>query len=140
MRVNLEVQGAAIFDVAGGLLAAHGDLRCLNQLPLATLVVSDVGLHVLLSLIGWDRLLDLIDLVFRLVLLSVHVTTVAHARVARVTGFLCNHVSFIPLLVFILALFSPVIDVTKVALVPVLLVQPCDHVGAVLVRNESSIE
>lgn len=78
MGIDLEMQRAAIFDVAGSLLAAHSNFRSPNQLPLGALVVGDVSSHILLNLGSRDRFLDVEDLLLSLLLLLVHVSS-SHA-------------------------------------------------------------
>jgi len=79
VRVDLKVQRATILDVAGRFLTSHGDLGGLDEFPLATLVMRDIGLDVLLHFLSGDRLLDLEDLFLSLLLLVVHGAVRAHA-------------------------------------------------------------
>ena len=135
MRVNLQMERAAILNVAGSLLASHCDFRGFNELPLATLVVSDVSLHVLLGFGSWHRLFDLVDLVLSFPLLVVLVTTVAHARVASVSGLFGNHVCLVPVLLTII--ISPIINKVVIVGVPV---HPCHQTWAVLICDEGAIQ
>ena len=136
MRVNLQVQRTAILNVAGSLFASHCDFGGFDELPLATLVVSDVSLYVFLGFGSWHRLFDLVDLVFSFPLLAVLVTTVAHARVASVSGLFSNHVCFVPLLLMLI-IISPVINNVVIVGVPV---HPCHQTWAVLVGDEGAIQ
>ena len=47
--VDLKMQRASLFNVAGSLLSMNSDVRRLDKLPLATLIVSDVCSDVLLD-------------------------------------------------------------------------------------------
>mmetsp|Transcript_25739 Transcript_25739/g.32040 ORF Transcript_25739/g.32040 Transcript_25739/m.32040 type:complete len:286 (-) Transcript_25739:1075-1932(-) len=136
MRVNLEVERAAIFDVTGGLFAHHGDFGGLDELPLAALVVCDVSLDVLLDLVGRYGLLDLKDLFLSVVLLFV--ADGAHARVSAVSGFFSNHVRLVPLDLRV----GPVVNSALVASVlPATASLHLSHdAWAVLVGEEGSIE
>ncbi len=135
MRVNFKVQRATILDIAGRFLTCHRDFRCLDKLPLATFVVGNVSLDIFLSLSDRYRLLNLENLIFCIMLLGVHVASVTHARVASVTGFLCNHVSLSPVLRFVF--IRPVIHMAVTIMVAS--VHPSDHVGAIFVGDKGTI-
>jgi hypothetical protein len=79
MGIDLEMQGAAVFDEASSGLSVLSGLRGLKKLPLATLVVSDVGLHVLLHLAGSYRFFNLEHIFMGLLLLLVSVVVVSHS-------------------------------------------------------------
>lgn len=79
MRVDLEMKGAAVFDEASSRLSVLSGLWGLKELPLATLVVSDVGLYVLLHLAGSNGFFNLEHIFMGLLLLLVSVVAVSHS-------------------------------------------------------------
>lgn len=65
------MERAVVFEVACRFLAAHGHFRGLDKLPLAALVMRDVGPNVLLNFRGGNALLQFKDLLLSLLLFSV---------------------------------------------------------------------
>ena len=71
MRVNLKVEGASILSETPGVLSLGILLWCLEEFPLATLVVGDVSLNVLLDFTCSDRFFNLENIKFGFLLLLV---------------------------------------------------------------------
>jgi len=79
MRVDLQMERAAVLKVALGWLSCLRLLRGLDEFPLATLVVGDKGSHILLYLFGWHRLFKLENFLLGLCLLFVDISVCGHA-------------------------------------------------------------
>ena len=130
VRVDLQVQGAALLDVAPHLLALDRGLGGADELPLAALVVRDVRSHVLLDLGRGHGLHDTEDLVLRVLLLAVHVAG-AHARVGCLAGLLGDEVRLVPLVDLLVEL---------VKLLAVVAARAALLVRLVHVRDEGAVE